>query len=470
MDSVTAPPTHTTSVFDSVLDAIGNTPIVRINQLGEATPASLYAKLEFTNPGGSIKDRIGYYLIEDAERRGVLKPGDTIIEGTSGNTGVGLAMAAAIKGYPCIFILPDKMSNEKIRNLRAFGARVIVTPTSVAPEDPRSYYSVCKQMAKDMPNALYMDQYNNLANSRYHYTHTGPEILQQMPDIDVFIAGIGTGGTISGVGRYLKEHKPGVEIISVDPIGSIVYDTFKYGEPRSPAESYLIEGIGEDFIPANYDFDQIDDMVQVADKESFLMTRELLTREGIYAGVSSGSVLVGALRWLEQQGERMKDKKVLMIFPDSGNRYMSKVYDDDWMQEVGFLTPTTGTVAELLRHMGTSPETLLTAHQADSISKVISQFSESGVSQLPVLDDNGWVKGIARESTVLKAMYQHTVRVSDSIDQLTDTAIEFVSPSTPISQLSRLLTDGKVPLVTENDTLLGIITDIDLLNYFNANS
>ena len=223
---------------------------------------------------------------------------------------------------------------------------MIVTPTAVEPDDPRSYYSVSKRMAKETPNALYIDQYNNLANRQYHYEHTGPEILRQMPDIDVFVAGIGTGGTVTGTGKYLKENKPGIEIVAVDPVGSIVYDTFKYGAPKKPAEGYLIEGIGEDFIPANYDFDQIDDMVQVEDKESFLMTRELLTKEGIYSGVSSGCAFVGTLRWIEQQGSRLDGKNVLMIFPDSGNRDTSKVYNDDWMRERGFLVTPDNKLAD----------------------------------------------------------------------------------------------------------------------------
>ena len=293
-------------LYNSVIEAIGNTPVVRLNRVAENVKANIYAKLEFTNPGGSIKDRIGFWMIEDAERKGTLKPGGTIIEGTSGNTGVGLAMAAAIKGYKCVFILPDKMSQEKIKNLRSFGAKVVVTPTAVEPADPRSYYSVSRRMAQETPNSLYIDQYNNLSNREYHYKRTGPEILEQMPEIDVFVAGIGTGGTITGIGKYLKENKPGVEIVAVDPVGSIVYEVFKTGENKTPAEGYLIEGIGEDFIPGNYDFDQIDDMVQVGDKESFLMTRELLTSEGIYSGVSSGSAFVGALKWIRQQGSRAR--------------------------------------------------------------------------------------------------------------------------------------------------------------------
>jgi len=458
-------------LYDSILEAIGNTPIVRLNRVARGVRANLYAKLEFTNPGGSIKDRIGYWMIEDAEKRGALQPGGTIIEGTSGNTGVGLAMAAAIKGYKCVFILPDKMSQEKIKNLRSFGARVVVTPTAVEPDDPRSYYSVSRRMAQEIPNSLYIDQYNNLSNRDYHYRNTGPEILRQMPAIDALIAGIGTGGTITGIGKYMKENKPGVEIVAVDPVGSIVYETFKTGESNTPAEGYLIEGIGEDFIPGNYDFDQIDDMVQVGDKESFLKTRELLTGEGIYAGVSSGSALVGALKWVREQGARMDGKNVLIIFPDSGNRYSSKVYDDDWMREVGFLESKTGNVGDLLRALDKKPGHLIKAHQSNKISAVIAQLSEAGVSQMPVLDENGWIKGIVRESVILKSLYSQQANVDDPVDGLIDTSVEYVTAGDSIERVSKLVTEGKVPLVTDpddGDNLLGIITDIDLLNFLGS--
>jgi cystathionine beta-synthase len=292
-----------------------------------------------------------------------------------------------------------------------------------------------------------------------------------MPDIDVFVAGIGTGGTITGVGKYLKEHKPGVEILAVDPVGSIVYDTFKYGAPKSPAEMYLIEGIGEDFIPDNYDFEQIDDMVQVEDKESFLMTRKLLTSEGIYSGVSSGSAFVGTMRWLERQGDRMDGKNVLIIFPDSGNRYTSKVYDDDWMREAGFLESRVGNVKDLMQRLEMKPGNIVTARPTDTISAIIAQLSEAGISQIPVTDENGWVKGIVRESTILKAIFNKQVNVADSIDSLVDTSIEFVTPGHSIDKISKLVTEGKVPLITDpddGDSLLGIITDIDLLNYLGS--
>jgi len=456
-------------VFESVIEAIGNTPIVRLNKVTAGLKANVYAKLEFTNPGGSIKDRIGYWLIEDAEKKGTLKPGGTIIEGTSGNTGVGLAMAAAIKGYKCIFVLPDKMSDEKIKNLRAYGARVVVTPTAVEPEDPRSYYSVSRRLAKETPNSLYIDQYNNLANREYHCKNTGPEILRQFPDVDVIIAGIGTGGTITGIGRFMKAHKPGgVEMVAVDPIGSIVYETFKHGEAKNPAEGYLIEGIGEDFIPDNYDLKIIDDMVQVGDKESFLMTRELLTTEGIYSGVSSGSAFVGARRWIEQQGDRLDGKNILIIFPDSGNRYASKVYDDEWMRQAGFLESEHGNVADLLKKLGKGKDEIFTASEDEKVSVVINRLSEAGISQLPVKDENGWVKGIVHEKVILKALFNDQVSAGDAIGGLVQTTVEFVTPRDSIDSISKLVTEGKIPLVTDpndGDKMIAVITNIDLLNY-----
>jgi len=454
-------------IFQNILDAIGNTPIVRLNHVCSGVNAEVYAKLEFMNPGGSIKDRIGYWLIEDAERSGRLQPGGTIIEGTSGNTGVGLAIAAAIKGYKCIFVLPDKMSEEKIRNLRAFGARVVVTPTAVEPEDPKSYYSVSKRLATDTPNSFYVDQYNNLANRDCHYENTGPEILAQFPDIDVLIAGIGTGGTICGNGRFFKEHKPGVEIVAVDALGSIVYDKFKTGADV-PALTYKIEGIGEDFIPDNYDFQVIDDMVQVRDKESFLMTRELLTREGIYSGVSSGAAVVGANRWIAEQGERLRGKKVLVILPDSGNRYLSKVYDDAWMREARFLDePSLGTVQDLIASLKLQTGGVFTARSSEKVSSVIELMKDNGISQLPVADEHDYIKGMVTEASILGALYQGDCQAGDSIESLVDTSVEFVDGGDNIEKISSLITAGKTPLVmdTESGHPVAVLTKIDLLSY-----
>jgi cystathionine beta-synthase len=454
-------------IYSNILGAIGNTPIVRLNRVTSGLDAEIYVKLEFMNPGGSIKDRIGYWLIEDAEKRGVLKPGGTIIEGTSGNTGVGLAIAAAIKGYQCIFVLPDKMSDEKIKSLRAFGAKVVVTPTAVEPDDPKSYYSVSRRLAQDTPNSFYIDQYNNLANRDCHFNNTGPEILSQMPDIDVFIAGIGTGGTICGNGRYFKENKPSVEVVAIDPIGSIVYDKFKTGNDV-PAHTYKIEGIGEDFIPKNYDFDVIDDMVQVEDKESFLMTRELLVKEGIYSGVSSGSAVVGAIRWIKEQGTRLSGKKILIMLPDSGNRYLTKVYDDAWMREAGFIEePSMGTVDDLIISLQLGSKSVLTASTTEKVSNVIDMMKEKGISQLPASDEKGYIKGLVTESSILSALYEGVIQSGDEISSLMDTSVEFVSGDDTIEKISALVSGGKTPLVMDSVTgePRAVLTKIDLLSY-----
>jgi len=456
-------------VYQNVLEIIGNTPIVRLNKVPQRCKANIFAKLEFMNPGGSIKDRIGWYLIEEAEKKGLLKPGGTIVESTSGNTGFGLAIAAAMKGYKTIFVLPDKMSEEKIKNLRAFGAKVVVTPTAVEPDDPRSYYSVSKRLTKETPNAFYTDQYNNLANRQCHYEITGPEILKQMPEIDIFFAGIGTGGTISGVGKFLKENKPDVQIVAVDPIGSIVYEYFKTGKISSEATTYLIEGIGEDFIPENYELKYVDDMIQVEDKESFQMTRRILQEEGLYAGVSSGAAVVGALKWLKAQGDKVKGKNALIIFPDSGNRYLSKVYDDDWMREAGFLKEEPlGDVARLLKM--TKPELggIVMAKQTDKVSAIVNIMREKNISQVPITDEKGWIKGIVTESKVLSALVHHEVTSQDSIGDLTESSIEFVNIHDPIEKLTTLVAQGKTPLVVDpdkDDQLLAIITTIDILTF-----
>ena len=454
----------------NVLEVIGNTPIVKLNRVTANSNTHFYGKLEFMNPGGSIKDRIGWWLIDDAEKRGLLHPGGTIIEGTSGNTGVGLAMAAAIRGYKCIFVLPDKMSLEKIRNLRAFGAKVVVTPTAVAPEDPRSYYQVSRRLAREVPNSIYMNQYDNLANREAHYHITGPEILRQMPEIDVFVAGIGTGGTICGVGKYLKENKPSCKIVAVDPVGSIVYDYFKTGVIGSAPKTYKIEGIGEDFIPKNYDLSVIDDMIQVEDKESFVMTRDLLTKEGLYSGISSGSAVVGAMKWIRnQKGDLYKNKNVLAILADSGNRYLSKAYNDDWMREAGFLDEASmGTVADLLHMNQATRGKIIMAKQNEKVSSVIEKMREKGVSQLPVSDDAGWIKGVTTEGAILNALYEGRIKPSDTIEGLVDSSVEFVTSSDPLEKVSRLVTSGKTPLVSDpnqHGALLSIITKIDLLTY-----
>ncbi len=454
-------------VFNNVIETIGNTPIVKLGKLANGLGANLYCKLEYLNPGGSIKDRIGYWMIEDAEKRGALKPGGTIVECTSGNTGFGLAIAAAIKGYKCVFVLPDKMSDEKIKALRAFGARVVVTPTAVEADDPRSYYSTARRIAQETPNSVHLHQYNNLANRECHYKMTGPEILRQMPQIDVLVAGIGTGGTICGVAKFLKEKKPSVQVIAVDPMGSLVYEYFKTGK-MGPTHPYVVEGIGEDFIPDNYDMSVIDDIVQVNDKESHLMTRELLAKEGIYAGTSTGAAAAGMLKWVRSQGAKLAGKNVLTIAVDSGGRYLSKVYDDEWMREKGYFeTPAMGTVADLLAARGPATA-LITVKPSDKVKAVIDLMNDKGISQVPIVDERGWVKGIATEKTLLGKLYSGKLAPSNTVDTALDSSMEFVRLEDPIERVSKMMTEGKVPLVADpkqDGKLLAIITNIDLLKF-----
>ena len=320
--------------FDqTILDVIGNTPIIKLNKVATGVASSIYVKLEYMNPGGSIKDRMGVYLCEQAVKRGDLKPGGTIVESTSGNTGVGIALFAAINGYKCVFVMADKQSQEKIDNLKAYGAKVLVCPTDVDPEDPRSYYSVAANLA-NLPNSVFLDQYGNMDNGQSHYEITGPEIYEQTKgEFDTLMAGIGTGGTISGCSRYLKPKMPHLKSVAVDCEGSILKEYHETGK-MGAAYSYLVEGIGEDFLPDNVLFNQIDSMVRVGDEESFHMTRRLLQEEGIYAGGSSGSAVVGAIRYAESLD---KPERILVILPDSGNRYASKIYNEAWMQEMGYI-------------------------------------------------------------------------------------------------------------------------------------
>ena len=455
-------------VYDNVIGAIGHTPLVYLNKVTRGIRAAVLAKLEFLNPGGSVKDRIGLAMIEAAEREGKLKPGGTIVEGTSGNTGVGLAIAAAIKGYRCIFVMPDKMSDEKVRLLRAFGARVVITPTAVEPDDPRSYYSVSKRLVEETPNSILAGQYWNPANPEAHYQTTGPEIWEQTAGkLDYLVCGMGTGGTITGTSKFLKEKNPAIKTIGVDPLGSLLYDTFKAGG-KVPAGAfpkvYKIEGIGEDFLPSALDFQYVDDVVQVGDRESFLMTRRLVREEGLFCGGSSGTAVYAALQVAKHLEE---DKTVVVILPDSGSRYLSKIFNDDWMRENRFLDYplAEGRVEDILLQKKIG---VVTAHKNDRKTEVIDRMKQYSVSQLPVVEDGETYAGMVTEVDLLNhlLMADHTHAPSETIADIINTdAAEVVGPETSLGYLSEVFRNGKVAVVCEGDRVTGIVSKIDLIEY-----
>ena len=454
-------------VFNNVLGAMGNTPLVKLERIGKDLPVPLYAKLEFMNPGGSVKDRVGAFIIEQAEKRGEIKPGGTIVEATSGNTGVGLAIAAALKGYKTIFVMPDKMSNEKILLLRAYGAKVVITPTAVGPDDPRSYYEVAKKFARETPNAILANQYHNPDNPKTHELSTGPELWEQTEGklTDVII-GIGTGGTITGVGRYLKSKNPNITIVGVDIEGSILTEIWQNKgiiPPGAYPKTYKVEGIGEDFLPSTMDIKYVDAIERAGDRESFLWARALVRQEGIFAGGSSGSAIAGAIKYCRRL---TPDRLPVVILPDSGSRYLSKFYDDKWMREFGFLSMEFGETAlgDLL--LAKPNKQLLTAMLGDSIRKVVNVMHQNAVSQMPVVDKDGLLTGLIEEVDLLNHLLdKHEHSNDETIDTLVQKAGAIFSPETPLEESMPSLTAGLALIIVENNKPIGILTKIDVLDY-----
>jgi len=373
---------------NNILEAIGHTPLVRLNRINQGLKPQIYVKADYINPGGSVKDRIAITMINEAEKKGLLKPGGTIIEGTSGNTGMGLALVAAVRNYKMVFTITDKQSKEKVDLLKALGAEVIVCPTAVEPDDPRSYYSVAKKLAREIPNSYYPNQYDNPMNPEAHYLTTGPEIWEDSEGrVTHFVCGIGTGGTVSGVGRYLKEKKPDVKIIGVDPIGSLYYDFFKRGETIK-AKTYVVEGIGEDFFPTTMNLKILDDVLQVTDEECFVVARRLVKMEGLFTGGSGGGCISATLRLAKDLGS---DAFVVALLPDTGMRYLSKVYNDEWMRERGYVDSAVAiTAAEVVhaKYASRKARELIIARPYQTVFHALKTMQEQDISQIPVFEEN----------------------------------------------------------------------------------
>ncbi|MDF1664578.1 MAG: cystathionine beta-synthase [Planctomycetota bacterium] len=448
----------------NILGLIGNTPLLRLNKVTAGVRAPIYVKMEYLNPGGSVKDRIGIQMLEDAEKAGLIKPGGTIIEGTSGNTGLGLLLAAITKGYRCIFIMPDKMSQEKIDVLKAFGAEVVVTPTAVEPEDPRSYYSVSARLAREIPNSYYPNQYQNPSNPKTHYQSTGPEIWEQTDgEIYAFVAGMGTGGTLSGTGKYLKEKNPDVQIVGVDPVGSMYYDKF-HSDTVIEAKTYLVEGIGEDFFPSTMNLDILDDVIQIDDRSCFVMTRQLARQEGVFTGGSGGAAVWAAIEYAKKH-DLTEDQPIIVLLPDTGMRYLSKIFSDDWMTNHGFMpNDREGTVGELLNTKTTSVPSLIAVEPEALAYEALRLMKEYEVDQIPVIKD-GEVKGTIREEQMFELFLNKSDPQKVTISDIMGEGLPVVDESTSIDDISLILTKGpKAVLVKSGDKQYGIVTKGDLIS------
>ena len=448
--------------FETILETVGRTPLVRLRRVARHCPAPVLAKMETLNPGSSVKDRIGLAMVEAAEHEGKLRPGGTIVECTSGNTGLGLAMVAAVRGYRSVFCMPDKVSSEKVNLLKAFGAEVLLSPTAVPPDSPESYYSVARRIAAERPGAFLTDQYHNPANPQAHYETTGPEIWEQTAGkITHFVAGMGTGGTISGVARYLKERRPGVKVIGADPVGSILKH---YHETReiTEAHTYKIEGVGEDFIPSATDFSLIDQVISCGDREALNLTRRLAREDAIFVGGSGG---MAAWVALEVAKHLTPADLLVVVLPDTGERYLSKVHNDAWMRDNHLLDPAVTLVADVVAGKGREIPPLLSVQVGESLRRALALVERHNITQIPVFKDKE-VVGTLYDNEILKSVLQDSSALDQPVESFMAEPLPVVPRDEPVEQVTRLLT-ARTPavLVSQNGSVVGILTRFDMLQF-----
>lgn len=452
-------------IYNSIIETIGNTPMIRLNKLAKGIKGDVLVKVEYFNPGNSMKDRMAVKMVEDAEKSGLLKPGGTIIEGTSGNTGMGLALAAVAKGYKCIFTMADKQSKEKIDILKAVGAEVIVCPTNVSPEDPRSYYSVAKKLNQDIPNSFYPNQYDNLSNTAAHYETTGPEIWSDTEGkITHYAAGVGTGGSMCGTATYLKEQNPEIVTVGIDTYGSVFK---KYKETgifdEKEVYPYLTEGIGEDILPKNVNFDVIDHFVKVTDKDAAVMTRRLAREEGLFVGWSCGSAVHGALEWAKENLK--KGDQMVIILPDHGTRYLGKVYNDEWMRNHGFLEDKTFATARDIISGRKGTYQLVSTLKTDSVRNAIGLMNKTSVSQIPVME-NEEVVGCLTDNKLLAKIIENPELKDAKVSDVMEESMHFVALDSTLDVLSSMVEKEKAVLVRDENNQIHIITKHDILEAF----
>jgi cystathionine beta-synthase len=449
---------------NNILEAIGGTPLVRLNRINQGLKPQIYVKADYTNPGGSVKDRIGVTMIDEAERQGLLKPGGTIVEGTSGNTGMGLALVAAVRGYKMVFTITDKQSKEKVDLLKALGAEVIVCPTAVEPEDPRSYYSVAQKLARDIPNSFYPNQYANPMNPEAHYATTGPEIWNDTEGrITHFVCGMGTGGTISGVGKYLKEKNPDVKIIGVDPIGSLYYDSFKTGTVIK-GKTYVVEGIGEDFFPTTMNMKILDDVLQVNDEECFVVARRLVKMEGLFTGGSGGGCISAALRLA---GELGPQDFIVALLSDTGMRYLSKVYNDEWMRERGYVesaVPITASDIIAAKHKAGKVRELIVARPYQTVFHALKTMQEQDISQIPIFEENVPIGTVYEDQILTMALQGKDLRKL-VVREVMSKPMPKIARNAPVERITYILShENPAVFVDMGDARFEILTKYDLMS------